>query len=206
MGGIVQSEDVLAYGDLADARVNGQVVEDLLASAEAFVQRYCRRQFVPEPALVGGEDTDDPVTKQFAVARNQRVVRIPDLRATASVVLNGSVLDTSFGYSPLDSWEPSTEIMLYEPYGQSAWVSSVGNGVLTVTGRWGWNPIPGDIRHAVLALTMRMWKERKASWSDSIALPDGSVLSYFRMLPASVQGTLDAYRTPHIGWMTLGAR
>lgn len=181
------------------------MLQGLLFAAERFLQRYARRHFETEPALVDGEDTANPVAKTFVVVRGRSVIRIPDLRAAASVVLDGLTLNTSTGYVPLDTgWEPATSISLYEPYGVSAggWPLSSGYGEMVITGRWGWNPVPDDVIYAIKALTIRLYKERNASWADAVALPDGSLLQYFRQLPATVQGAINTYRKPNLAIAT----
>jgi hypothetical protein len=205
---IVSIQELLSFGGLREERVDGALLEILLDAAEDFVARYTRRHFVPEPALADdGSDTLDPVTKSFYITRGRKTLRIPDLRVATTVKLNGSALVTDIGYQ-IDSYgEPATSLTLVVPYGYANNAMGVyvapltnpyGNGVVAITGRWGWNPAPLVIKHAVLALTMRMYRERDANWSDSVALPDGSVLSYFRQLPASVQGALNLLRTPNI--------
>ena len=193
---IVSVEEFLAYADLRETRVDGPMVESLLSAAERFIQRYARRTFEPLPVLaVDGSDTNPAVAKSFIVARGRNIVRVPDLRATTSVVLDGAALDTLSGYYPLDGWEPITTLHLYTPYGESpGWAGTAASGNLTITGRWGWNPVPDDVKYAIKALGSRLYKERNASWADAVALPDGSVLQYFRSLPATVQASISLYR------------
>lgn len=193
---LVSVGEVIAYGDLSEDRVDGPLLQTLISSAERFAARYTRRRFDPQPALVNGADTAPAITKTFTVAPGRVTVTVPDLRAATSISLDGALLDTSTGYWPLDtSEEPATFVRLYSPYGSSAFLSSPsGVGTLSITGRWGWYPVPDDVKVAVMSLTMRLWKERKASWGDTVVLPDGSIISYFRQLPASVQAGLNTYR------------
>lgn len=206
---IVGVDEVLWYGDLKEERVNGQRVQDLIDAAEAFVSRYCRRQFAPEPTLAAdGSDTNPAVTKTFVVPLGRRILRITDLRSASVVALNGNPISNvmaggvTLGYQLNgDTQEPTTSIDLLQPYGTATYgysTSVYGNGLLSITGRWGWNPVPPDVKDAIRALTIRMYRERDAAWADSVALPDGSVLSYFRTLPARVQGTLQQYRVPNL--------
>lgn len=176
--------------------------QGILDSMERFAENYTGRRFSPDPPLVNGEDTASPVQKAFVVARNQNVVRIPDLRATTSVSLGGTALDEWVGYQFDAGAEPAQSIYLaITPYGIGG-VSYFGTATLAnqllITGRWGFNPVPPDVKDCVLALAARRAKERKSAWSDSVAMPDGSVLSYFRQLPASVQGALDLYKAPRV--------
>lgn len=192
--GFVSVGEVIAYGDLSEDRVDGALLQQLISSAERFASRYTRRHFDPTPALVDGVDTAPAVTKTFTVAPGRITVTVPDLRAATSVSLDGALLDTYNGYWPIvTDEEPVTFVQLFQPYGTSSWSTS-GVGMLSITGRWGWNPVPDDVKVAVMALTMRMWKERKASWGDTVVLPDGSIIQYFRSLPSSVQAGLGLYR------------
>lgn len=198
MGRIVDLGDVFDYGDLSEEKVKGVVVEGLVATAEEFVERYCGRRFSPDPPLdADGEDTADPVTKNFTVSAGETVVRIPDLRLPAlQVALNGQTMFEqvsaySSGYRfATYADEPTNRIYIDYP----TWYGQVP-GLLSITGRWGWLDAPEPVKHAVMALTMRMFRERDAAWADSVASPDGSVLSYFRQMPASIQGGLDLYRS-----------
>jgi hypothetical protein len=74
----------------------------------------------------------------------------------------------------------------------------------TITGRWGWNPTPPDIIDATYAVAARRYRERDASFSDQIVTPEGMALAFFKTLPASVKGALDAYRVPNIGLLGAG--
>ena len=170
------------------------MLQTLLSSAERFACRYTRRQFDPTPALVDGVDSAPAVTKNFVVRRGRVLVRVPDLRSITTITLDGMALDTYNGYVPIEAEEePVTSIQFYQPFGSTS-STMYGTGALSITGRWGWNPVPDDVKTAVMALTMRMYKERKAQWGDTILLPDGSVIQYFRQLPASVQAGLGTYR------------
>lgn len=161
-----------------------------LDGAEAFAERYTGRRFAPEPALVNGGDTANPVTKTFSV-RRPGPVRVPDLRVAVGVSFNGGVAE----YDPLDATDddPSTDI--YLDYGLTLHQPP---GQLSIEGRWGFLVTPPDVTDAVLALASRRYHERLAAFSDAVQTPEGGVLSYFRSLPASVKGVLDSYRTPRV--------
>lgn len=195
---LVSVDEVLAYGDLSEDRVDGRLLQTLISSAERFAARYARRQFDPLPALVSGVDSAPAVTRTFTVRPGRVTVTVPDLRAVTSVSMDGMLLDTNTGYIPIDTNdEPATFVQLYYPYGSTGSLlgyTTSGVGTLSITGRWGWNPVPEDVKVAVMSLTMRLWKERKASWGDTVVLPDGSIISYFKSLPASVQAGLNMYR------------
>jgi hypothetical protein len=196
MGRIVDLVEVFDYGDLREDKVPGQVVEGLVASAEDFVERYTGRRFSPDPPLDdNGGDTLDPVTYTFTISSGETVIRIPDLRSATSVLLNGNaILEQISAYGTgyrlgQSQGTPATRIYVNYPL----WVGS-SPGTLQIIGRWGWLSPPDSVKHAVMALTMRMYRERDAAFADSVAVADGSVLSYFRTMPASIQGSLDLYK------------
>lgn len=194
MGRIVSLAEAMAYGDLkAQQGFDGQMFEGLLDAAEVFVEDYTGRRFSPDPSLALDDNTDSlpAVTKLFGVGSGQAVVRVPDLRVVESVLLNGSPLSaaTAGGGYRLGATGTSPALRIY-----LTWPSGASTaGILAVTGRWGWLVPPEPVKHVVKALTMRMYREREAAWADSVAMPDGSVLSYFRQLPASIQGFLRLY-------------
>ena len=64
---------------------------------------------------------------------------------------------------------------------------------LTVTGRFGIVPAPEDLADVILAMCARRYKERDASWGDSVQLPDGGLISYYRSLPPWVRLVIDSY-------------
>lgn len=64
---------------------------------------------------------------------------------------------------------------------------------LTITGRFGIVPAPEDLVDAVLAMCARRYKERDASWGDSVQLADGGLISYYRALPPAVRLVIDSY-------------
>jgi hypothetical protein len=194
--------ELLDYLDVKNDRGTAPGYQAILDGMERFIENYTGRKFSPEPDLVVGADTATPVLKTFIVQRQQAVVRIPDLRMATSVSLGGVALEEWVGYQIDFYGEPAQSIHLaITPYGIGG-ISYFGTSALAnqlqIVGRWGFNPPPPDVKDCVLALAARRIKEKKSSWSDSVAMPDGSVLSYFRQLPASVQGEINLYRSPKI--------
>jgi hypothetical protein len=166
-----------------------------LDSATKTAERYCKRKFEAEPDL-----TDDPqvaVTKTISTL-SRDVLRIPDVRTVNSVVLAGVTLSPvdvyGFGGFALSGESPG------EPY---TWITlrerqrgHTSHQDLAITGFWGWNPAPADIKDAVLTLASRKYRERDAGYGDTVQLPEGGVIAYFSQLPSSVAMTLDSYRIP----------
>jgi hypothetical protein len=166
-----------------------------LLSAQATAERYCRRTFGADPVLTeAGADTNPPVEKTVRIGVFDDSVKIPDLRITPTpvVTLDGLSIDLDDDYElePYSSEEPSTFLRLAER-------PSAQGGVLSITGRFGWNPLPADLDDAIYTLAARRYRERQSNHADSVQLPEGLTLAYFRQLPASVQGTLNMLKVYH---------
>jgi hypothetical protein len=97
------------------------------------------------------------------------------------------VLDTSL--------EPATMIELMAPF---YWPAT-----MTITGQWGWNPIPPELEDVTYALAARFYRERDAAYSDAVQTAQG-FLSYFRELPPRLQMVLDSLRVPN--WALVGGQ
>lgn len=202
MSGIATVPELRAYIDLEPGRADDLLLQGIIDSMSRFVENWTGRTFTPNPQLVNGVDSASPVTKTFVVSPNQSVVRIPDLRSATTIALGGVALQEAIGYQYDANIEPAQSIYLaVTPYGLGG-VTYFGTTTLAnklqITGRWGFNPTPPDVKDCVLALAARRYKERNTAWADSLAMPDGSVLSYFRQLPASVQGALSMYKSAKV--------
>lgn len=210
MSEIVQLSDLKAYLDLSKT-TNDAVLQRILDGAEKFVQRYTRRRFAPTPSLdANGNDTNAAVQKSFTT-RGRAVIRIPDMRMTPApvVTLQGTTLNNNYYDFGDDATEyenePVTQIRLAPYQWQVAMASFVTVPGLTaqmhdlkITAKWGWYPPPDDIVDAILTIGARRYRERDASYSDTVQMPDGAILSYFRQLPGSVQAILSNYRIPNL--------
>jgi hypothetical protein len=173
---------------------NDDLLNAMLDAASETCERLCERQFEPDPSLVAGEDTATPVVRRFST-RGGRRVAISDLRSATQVTLAGTVLAaytaaSGTGYL-LVGETPHTVIYLY-----GAGHSQVTLDDLEITGRFGWNPIPADIRDAVLTLAARRFRERDASFADSVQDTELGTLSFSRQLPPAVASVFDSYRPP----------
>jgi len=180
-------ELVLALLGAEDRHVDPVVLDHLLESADDFFWQATHRVLEPDPA----SDTDPPVAKTFRALGTE--VRIPDLREADSVVLDGVELTEHEGFEiePHPSLgEPSTHLRLLER------TTYPDNGVLIVTGWWGFNPPPPFVRKAAADLVIRWLKERNMNYADAMVTPEGMQFSYFRQLPATVQTAITRLRVP----------
>lgn len=185
----------------------GSMFANVLEGTEAFAERYTGRRFSPDPALVqgpvGGDPTDtgSPVTKTFKVEAGQRTVRIPDLRVLLSATLAGAALLDGYDFSlgTYSDESPATHLFIGQPltYDPLKMESD-----LVITGRWGFLSTPPDVKDAVLAMAARRYRERDASYADTVSAPDGGILAYFRGVPERVKAVLDTYRLPRLAIAT----
>jgi hypothetical protein len=191
-------EELMAYLDLTAEKVDGGLLETVLEGAEAFAEAYAGRRFSPDPALVSGADSAPAVAKTFTMPWTTESLRIPDLRVATLVTSDGGALTEGYGYE-IDSTdaEPATRMRLIASSYSAFQIKSFRTVV--ITGRWGFNPTPSDVKDAVLTLAARRWRERDAAYADRITFAEGGSLDYLRQLPASVSAILNLYRPPRVG-------
>lgn len=169
--------------DFLDVQGTGKAtaLDDALTGAFVFSERYTRRRFVPWPLTSG-----DPVVTFTARADGLRFLhRLPDARSLATVVADGVTL-TSADYLLHGHPGPDDPAAIIELAAAAA--------VVVVTGRFGFTPLPGDLRDSILTLAARRYNERQLGGADARELPEGGIVSYFRSLPAPVKSTLELYR------------
>ena len=193
MSSIATTAELRAWANVeAGTSLREQWLQGCLDAAEAFVELYTGRQFATEPALVSGADTAPPVSKVFHVRPGRLTVPIPDLRSVSSVVLDGVALVADLGYHVAPGAQPTNSLRLLQA------PSRYMPGQLVVTGRWGWNPPPADIKDAVLRIASRKLASGAANYSDQVVTPDGSATAYYRQLDGDAQMTLNLYRVPNL--------
>lgn len=172
------------------------VLSVMLESAGSFVERFTGRRFTPDPELVEGEDTAPAIEKSVIVTPQDRLVRIPDFREVISVTLGGMTLNpANYMLGNYSAGSPANQIELLQTAVPSL---TQAETKLTLKGRFGFNPVPPDIIDAVLTIAARRYRERDASFSDSLQTSEGGMLTYFRSLPSNVQLILRSYKLPRI--------
>ena len=190
---LTEFKDYLDF-EREDAR-RDRVLEAVLRSTEQFVASEYRLQLEPLPALVNTgtaeapvwADTADPVTVRRRVHAN-RFVRVPDAREVAAVTIDGTEV-TEYELLPRPGREggpyPRIEVFLR-------------GAVVEVTGRFGFHPLPSDLRDFILSLAARRYKEGPAvGFADARAASDeyGDRI-YFNRLPESLKAPGESYRVP----------
>lgn len=187
--GIASTDDLRLFLDVRDS-VSEELLQTILDAATDLCQQFTGRVF--EPTGTPGE----PVSMTFS-SEGQGFVTIPDLRQAITVTFEGSLVPEFNGTDPgyiLEGEAPYTEIWLEGvPFART-----VHRNDLVIEGVWGHDPIPPAIKDAVLVLASRAYRERDASYADSVVSAEGGILSYFRNLPPRVQATFEQFRLPVI--------
>lgn len=174
----------------------------LLDAASRRVEDWTGREFLPDPAYTAEGppivDTAAPATRTVSLARVDlgpfpdpalqffySTARIPDTRSLTSVVVDGTTL------AP-DQYE--LDGRPGQPYTRLKLRALPLRGPITLTGRFGFADVPGQVRQATVELTARAIYERNARLADVVQDPEGGVASYFRQIPPSVVSVLTPYQ------------
>ncbi len=177
-----------------DVEGEDALLERLLESAEIVAERYARRRFSPDPA----DPADPPIIKTYNLRPGQRQVRIPDLRQLDVVVAGGYQLNPwDFRLSYGAEGTPATHLYLRDSPYLWSW-NYWGDVNLEVSGWWGFDPVPEDVRHAVLSAAARAYRVRDAAYGDSVMIEGGGSLNYVRQMSEEAQAILDTYRVPNM--------
>lgn len=200
--------ETLDLGGDNPARVKRDLLTRALDGAEGTVKQLTGRYFYPTPALDDdGNDTGDAVTKTYRVRRRNRSsslsnnsrpcirVRIEDLREAETVTLDGVELTEGQDYD-FDSFageEPYTSIYLYQNIAYSSVYVSNYSATLSITGRWGFLEVPGEIKDAVLQIAARRYHRRNAMFADQVDTGTGA-FDFRGGIHPDVQTTLRRYR------------
>lgn len=160
------------------------LLSQLLDGASAFVEGETGRQFQPEGT------SGAPVSKTLST-RGRDLIQIPDLRQVVTLTLNGVAFPArpSTGGAGYELGRvPATSLTLVDA---SFAINPLND--LVISGVWGHNPVPADVKDATLVLAARRYAERKASFSDSVQDLEGGTLAYFRAMPAYVKAVIERW-------------
>ena len=154
------------------------LLEALLEAASEQIELHAARQFHPTP---GGKPEG---VETRTIQLDSRFARLPDLRADEDTVILADGQPVEHCRLLARSGHPAHAIVLYQDAHE-----------LTITGRWGFSPVPPDIRHATLVWAARAFFQRQARQADVSQNPEtGVASSYFARVPTVVRATLQAYR------------
>lgn len=193
---------------LGVSKTDGLYSEGIIGSniraAHNFIQIRTGRQF----------EAQTNVTKSFTT-HNQASIRIPDLRTASSVTVDQTALTADESYWLVPDFHNNgiyIEIqfrrfdILYSYKADPLWwdknydsplsrwrsYSSATNN-LSITGDWGWNPLPEEFIHAETILAAWFTKRPEAVLSDVVLTPEGG-FQRFSEFPPEVQAFIEAWR------------
>lgn len=172
------------------------LLEGMLLGAAEFAQNYTGRQLVPIPT------SDSQAAVPIASRENLRMrVAVPDARSITSITVNGVA---TTGYETYKS-PAKTIIWVGLPY--TAPTIPTNNAFRTVlpeviiTGKFGFDPVPSDLAHAVYLHAANQWYSRAAVYAENVQLTgDGGIANYAWTMPSEVRAVYDNYaRGPEVG-------
>lgn len=149
----------------------------------------CGRRLEPSPPLTGDplEDTADPVAVRI-LARGSRFVAVPDAREITELLVDGTAT-TSY-----ETLERNGLIVRVELA-----AAPTGDGVITITGRFGFVDIPASLKDAIYVLAARWYWERAARFADQVQVGEGAVAqSYYRQLPQRTKLAFASFAVPPV--------
>lgn len=205
---IATLDELKSYVDVTRSG-DDDLLQAILDGVSERVERYTGRVLHPIPALDGsGDDTGSPVTKTVTLPRRlmrwtpardplrprTRIIEVPDVREIETGGVTG-VAAAITGYEPLGDGPPWDRIQVFG-LTIPAQDPVTALPAIQITGRFGMWPAPADLKDAVLVMSARRWRERDASYGDSVQLAEGVTVSYFKQFPATVQATIQSYTRP----------
>jgi hypothetical protein len=178
--------------------VEGGADDELLQTElDGEIQRcaaYTARQLTKLPA----SDTEPAVTVSLE-QRGRRFVRVPDAREVTAVVVDGvAVTDYQLirAAMPHDG-SVYLAVELYaaaHAHGEHHHNRAEHPQTVEVTGRFGFDPFPDDLRVAILTETARHVYERAAGFADSVATGEWGGRSYAKQLGSRARQVYDSYK------------
>ena len=194
MNQFVTAADVRTFANITGTtgRYSDASLSSNIKAAQGFLQRESRRLFEKRDAATLTFTTDGRA--QFA---------IPDLRTVTSVTWNGTTLTQDESYWLIPDAKQSG---IYVAIQIRQFETSVGNWYLgnpewwdrgldmrrpyisepndlTITGDWGWDPLPEDVLHAVKAYAAWLTKRADALLANAVSNPEGAILDYSQVPP-----------------------
>lgn len=163
-------EELYGWADTT-LSTNQAQLKRALAAAVGFCQTYTHRNFVPEGT------TEEPVVKIVESDVAATTMRVPDVREISELRVDGVVVDDGYTLLPDGFGRPAPRLRL----------PAAPTSTVQITGTFGFLNVPADIRDAIYTDAIRRAKDKDAAFGDRVEGADGTVISYFRSLPARVQ-------------------
>ncbi len=169
------------------------VITSNIRAASAFLERATGRQF----------QAQTNTTKTFTT-NGAASLRIPDLRTTTSITLQGTTLDADESYWLVPDNRGVYTTLQFRGFGSGGSYSYLSNpqwfdrnldrdwnrygsgsfpNDLVITGDWGWDPLPEDLLHACKVLAAWYTKRPASVLANTALTPDGAVLQYSEYPP-----------------------
>lgn len=168
------------------------LIEQFIDEASTRIDTYCKRTF----AVRTGE------TRKFDAVQDVRgrvLYMDDDLQAVTEIVNgDGDTLDSSDYVTLPTNRTPKYAIKLKTSSG-TAWTWQTDpEEAISVTGSWGYNNTPNDIRHAAIRLAAWYYDQRDAPFGTQ-AMPELGVIEVTPDIPSDVQALLDPYVRESVG-------
>jgi hypothetical protein len=179
--------------------IEGGADDELLQTElDGEIQRcaaYTGRQLTKLPA----SDTEPAVTLSIA-QRGRRFVRVPDAREITAVVVDG-VAATDYQLIKAGMPRDGSVYLAIELYAAAHAHEHHHHHhrgehpqTVEVTGRFGFDPFPDDLRVAILTEAARHVYERSAGFADSVATGEWGGRSYAKQLGPRSRQVYDSYQ------------
>lgn len=183
---------VRAYLDVegTSGKYNDALITSNIRASSAFLERSTGRQF----------EAQTNVTKTFTT-NGMASLRIPDLRTTTSVTLQGATLDADESYWIVSDNHGVYTSIQFRAFGTGGYRSYLSNpewfdrnldrypygtslpNDLAITGDWGHDPLPEDLLHACKVLAAWYTKRPASVLANTSLTPDGAILQYSEYPP-----------------------
>lgn len=168
MPAFVSPDDVRAYlaVDGTDGLYSDEALLANIETASSYLQRVTGRQF----------EIQNGVTKTFST-EGLGYMLLPDLRSVTEVTLNGAAT-TDYTLLPHGGSIYTALRLTY----RVPWYRLEPND-MTITGDWGWDPLPAELLHATKVLAAWYTKRPDAVLTNTIQTGEGNVLDLSRLPP-----------------------
>lgn len=190
--------DIRLYAEPAElARRLGRGEDDqmwpICRAVSEWIEHATGRAFGPLPdttLVLDGDDALDP--RHLLVPQGIRALTSLEVAPTTGGTFE--LVPTTEWFlrpvSPEPGW-PRTEVVLADVSGHRF---AAGQGTVRLTGSFGWEAPPEDIRGLALTLAVAMWRDRAAGGADGVTVGEDGSRTISRLLSSRDRETLLRYR------------